>query len=623
MIRAICVVLILQAGPACAQLHDWAALSRHASWHRLLHYDAGGFGSTGVISALHSDAFFLSPDGRVHPQHELEATWQAMQQPVVEGAADNHAKCRFPARRQWLAQMLPAHRAALAEIDCAAFRTWRSVEEIESISLVFANGYLGNPASYYGHLFLKLNGRRGKGVSYLVDQTVNFGAVDIGDDGAVTYIVKALTGGYDAGFSPVDFFFHHANYGENELRDLWEYRLNLDAEHVRYIVAHAWEVNRMRYVYRFFHDNCAFRVAELLQVVEGIEAVPPHRPWIVPQAVLQTVARQSFNGHALLGERQLHPSRQTRLYRRYGALSGPQRNAVDDVVHKRMSADAVSMSDLPVEQRQAVLDTLMDYYQFYKENPSFDGGRQLPVEYVEALSARLRLPAGDAAIPRPMIEAPDSGHPPGWAQVGIAFRHGGDRDLMLRIRPAYYDALDVSVAQARHGGLSMGDIELELRDGSLRIHRLDIIAVDSINPAVTGLPGDRSRGWKVRAGIEQERIDCSGCWVGRVQGEFSLGLPLGSPRMFGAISVGAAAQTHAKFDGAGFVKAGVSMLSRLSERLGFRASHELRQPLETDLPSYRSSHFESRLKLGQQHDLRVRWERDNAYRLTVGVGAYW
>lgn len=620
---AIRAFLFLLSAPACAQTPDWSTLSNNPAWHRLLHYERAWSDPTRVISAIHSEEFFLSPHGRTDPQQELKATWHAMHLPVAKGGADAHAKCRFPARRQWLQRMLPAHRNDLAPLDCTAFKTWQTVESVDSISLVFANGYLGNPASYYGHLFLKFNGRRGAGASYLVDQTVNFGAVDIGDDGLVTYIVKALIGGYDAGFSPVDFFVHHANYGENELRDLWEYRLDLDADEVSYIVAHAWEVNRMRYVYRFFHDNCAFRIAELLEVVDGIQAVPSNRPWIVPQAVLQTVAEHQTRGRPLLGERVLHPSRQTRLYQRYSVLSAVQRDMVDDIVLKRLPAEAAVSGTLPLAQRQEVLDTVMDYYQFYKENPSSEGGRQLPGEYVEALSARLRLPPGKTTPPRPAIAAPDSGHPPGWVQVGIALRHDGRPDPLLRIRPAYYDALDVSLAQGRQGGLSMGDIELELRDGGLRIHRLDIIAVDSINPAVTGLPGDRGRGWKVRAGVEHERIDCSGCWVGRLQGDFSIGHPLGSPRMFAALNLGAAVQTHARYDGAGFVKAGVSVLSRMSEQFGFRASHELRQPFELDLPSYWSSLFEARLTLGKQHDLRLKWERDNAYRLTVGLGAYW
>lgn len=565
----------------------------------------------------------MSPDGRTHPERELRATWEAMRLPLQIGRADSHAKCRFPARRQWLERMLPAHRAELAAIDCPEMEAWQRVDVVESVSLVFANGYLGNPASYYGHLFLKFNARHEASASYLVDQTVNFGAVDVGDDGPVTYIVKALVGGYDAGFSPVDFFFHHANYGENELRDLWEYRINLSPDQVRYVVSHAWELNRMRYVYRFFHDNCAFRVAELLEVVEGVHAAPAHRPWVVPQAVLQTVAQQQLNGVPLLGDRRLHPSRQTRLYQRFATLSSLQRRLVHEIVERRRPVGATDLSFLPMEQRIAVLDTVMDYYQFDKANPSLEGGRRLAPGYVEALSARLSLPPAEAIQSVHPIKPPDEGYAPGWVQAGIAVSHGGKVTPVLRIRPAYYDALDVSVAQGKHGGLSMADLDLELRDGSLRIHRLDIVAVDSINPAITGLPGDRGKGWKMRVGVEHERIDCSGCWVGRVQGDYSLGKYLWHTPVFAAVSAGAALQMHGRFDGAGFARSGIALLTRLSDAMGFRASHELRRPFDGREASYWASQFEARLAWGKRHDLRVHWEHDNASRLSLGIGVYW
>ena len=82
-----------------------------------------------------------------------------MLQPL-SGDPDAHAKCRFPARLMWLREQLADYRDALADIKCPAFSAWAAIDDVASISLIFASGYLDNPASYYGHLFLKFNARR-------------------------------------------------------------------------------------------------------------------------------------------------------------------------------------------------------------------------------------------------------------------------------------------------------------------------------------------------------------------------------------------------------------------------------------------------------------------------------
>ena len=80
---------------------------------------------------------------------------------------------------------------------------------MSSVSVVFATGFLGNPASYYGHTLLKFNFRTGEKHTSLLDVSVNYGAILEGKhDGQVTYIVKSLAGGYSAGFSHIHFYYH-------------------------------------------------------------------------------------------------------------------------------------------------------------------------------------------------------------------------------------------------------------------------------------------------------------------------------------------------------------------------------------------------------------------------------
>lgn len=601
---------------------DLSAHARTEGWKRLLHYEYDPFSATGLKSAIHSRDFFLSDSGRIDPEAELKATLAEMLEPAT-AEHDMHAKCRFPARLMWLQKNFPEFQASLAPIQCPDFAAWVSIGDIDSVSLVFANGYLGNPASYYGHLFLKINNRKDKAKSHLIDLTLNFGAIDTGKDDPLSYIVKGIAGGYDGGFSPIEFYFHNANYGENELRDLWEYRLNLRSSDVHYIVAHAWEILQKKYTYYFFHDNCAFRVAELLEIVEGVEANPRNRPWIFPQAVLQKLSSSVYRGEALVGSKIFHPSRQTRLYDRYVSLNAGQRNVVSGIIAKNLRFDGPEMQRLPLAEQQAVIDALLDYHQFRNLTSKQNGVQKMPPEYVEALSARLRLPPGETVPEAQEVSSPDTGNAPSWVQIGFAHRQDGRNTQTLRIRPAYYDSLDVRGAQAKNSGLSMGDLLLELDDQRMRMVHFDIIAIDSTNPAVTGLPGDRGVGWKLRAGLEQERLRCLNCLAVRVQGDYSLGSLIGSPKVFGAIHAGGTLQGHADFDGIGFARLGASVLVRPSAEFGVRLSHEVRRPFESGFAPYTLTSAEARFALAEDYDFRLKWERDTQYKAMIGIGRYW
>lgn len=296
------------------------------------------------------------------PRAELAATLVALAQPG-DGDPDSHAQCRFPARRRWLAERLgPA--LALPARDCPKFEQWTRGSTVGSVSIVFATGYLGNPASYYGHALLKLNYASDPGRTRLQDASVNFGAILTGNDDPVSYMLKGVFGGYDGGFSDVQYHFHEHNYGENELRDLWEYRLDLPADAVTLIVGHAWEVLGQRYGYYFFRQNCAFRMAEIVQVAEGIEFIPPGLPWTIPQAMLQDLASSRLAGRPLVVDVTRHPSRQTRFYERHGSLDGHEARVMSAVVNGEEAVNEPAFRALTTDAQRAVLDTLIDYYQF-------------------------------------------------------------------------------------------------------------------------------------------------------------------------------------------------------------------------------------------------------------------
>jgi len=604
-------------------------LSHEATWLRLLHFQGGIFGS--AMSAIHSPEFFLDPNGMNDPAAELDATLLALGQPVVQGREDDHVACRFPARRLWLESHIPGLRIALrgipVELHCGAFEAWSQPHALGSISLMFANGYLGNPASYYGHLFLKFNSETGS-QSYLIDRTENFGALDVKEDNPVEYIVKALIGGYDGGFSQIDFFYQDAAYTENEFRDLWEYRLDLTPAEVNFVTAHAWEIDHKRYTYFFFHDNCAFRVAELLELLDGVQAVPPDAPWVIPQAVVKMVAAQIRDGKPLVKERKLHPSRQSILYRRYSALSGVQQAMVHSVAAHEIAIGDPAFKVLPEPDQAKIVDTLLDYYQFTSGSVDSGGEKHLPKEYVTALNARFALPP-ESTDTLAQTQAshdratPDSGHPPGWVQIGLGSQEGLGAVQTIRIRPAYYDDLDSDAAQPPWSSLSMGDLTLERQNDTAQVKRLDFVAISSNRPSVTGLQGDGGNGWTARFGLEKQSLTCADCLVWRFQGAYRRAIALPAPDAMLAVGLGGGVQSNRNEEGIAFSSAILKIARR------FQGGSHINFSQDTTLPSGRAqatrhiSGLEWRTPINRTVDLRLLWEHDGLTRTTIGFGAYW
>ena len=82
-------------------------LSEHPYWLKLLHFYSVGetVGQWSFKSDIVSQSFFLSPLGKTDPAEELKSTLKALLEPVSE-KPDQHPRCKFIARFQWLKSKL-------------------------------------------------------------------------------------------------------------------------------------------------------------------------------------------------------------------------------------------------------------------------------------------------------------------------------------------------------------------------------------------------------------------------------------------------------------------------------------------------------------------------------------
>ena len=198
-------------------------IGKDLAWRRILFIGPAWFDQSKSI--IDDPKFFFAQDGLKNPQSELEATLRAFVETDL-GSLDSmnkHPICRFPARYHHLKFRLPELENYVVPIECSAFENFWQEHRFKMVSLVFTAYYANNPASTFGHTFLRLHRlstRKGR-QSALLDSAINFSAVIRPGINPIIYTYKGLTGGFDGNFFFVPYYEKVQEYNNYDTRDLW------------------------------------------------------------------------------------------------------------------------------------------------------------------------------------------------------------------------------------------------------------------------------------------------------------------------------------------------------------------------------------------------------------------
>jgi hypothetical protein len=281
---AVVLSLFFPARARASEAH--AALARSSEWRKLVHYRTTFW--SGLRSEVDGPTFYLAPQGRDDPEAELEATIAALSLPVRAGHEDEHAACRFPARRMWLAQVLePEARARLQSPKCVGLARFQKLLDVESIAIVYVANALSNPASALGHTFMRLRKRRPPSTPEStppedLDHAVDFWAA-VDTKNPLFYAVKGVTGLFRGYYRTQPFATEMQKYTEEDSRDMWEYDLDLTPHEIEMFTLHLWELSKPYIDYYYLTGNCSY------YVLAAIEAAAPRldvlsglKPFIIP-----------------------------------------------------------------------------------------------------------------------------------------------------------------------------------------------------------------------------------------------------------------------------------------------------------------------------------------------------
>ncbi len=476
-------------------------LSGGRKWRRLLHYRASG---RGWRSEADGARFFLSPAGRSDPQAELEATLSAFFEPPPTDAKAQHPQCRFPARYAWLKDRLGFDPARLPEHPCPEFTAWRNAIGAKAVSLVFADAFLGNPSSMYGHTFLRFERQSSGADDALLDYTLNFEATP-DTRNALLYTLRGVYGAFRGEYSLTPFYMKTQEYSNLDCRDLWDYRLNLTQEQIDFLLRHAWEMGSTYFNYYFFTKNCSYQLLTLLEAADDALDVSARFLFsVIPADTVRVLLARPGQGEMV----RYRPSFVTEMKARRARLSKGERASAFRLGRKADAAGLGALQSLPSRRQALVLDSAHDYLRYRSGFYTEPGSKTLQAEH-SLLVARGRLgePPLPADIPRP--EPLESGHD--TARTGLGFginRKSSFEELSWR--PALHDLPASDTGYIPDSQLEMLDTRLRFDNKTRQpyIERLDLVNIVSLAPWDSWL---RQPSWKVSTGVDQAKeLGCNG-----------------------------------------------------------------------------------------------------------------
>jgi hypothetical protein len=551
-----------------ARAHRMKLASR-VEWRRLGHWKRT---LTGFLeSQADGPNFFLSPHGKTNPGAELDATLRAFFATLPADVPEQvqHPICQFPARYRWLDRMLGFDAARLPRPACPRYEQFLRETDADRLSFVFSSYYMNNPASVFGHTFVRIV-RRGE-VSEerreLLDRTIEFSAT-VDTSNALIYGVKGLLGAFPGTFRNVPYHFKVRQYNDYESRDLFEYELAFTRDEIDTFLAHLWELGSTFFDYYYVSENCSYHLLGALEVARPSLELLKHMHWPIIPA--DTIKALYANPGFVKGVR-FRPSLRLQFEARLRQLRGEAHAIID-----RLASDPRATFELPQREAVAVLDAAQDLIDVRYSKALTHEVDSAPARTKQVLLERraaLGVPSDPLAVSIPWHRQPQLGHHSRRVGVGYALDDARAQALVVEGRLALHDLADPTPGYPELSQLEFlpTRLRVDLEDGDVTLDSLSLVRLVSLT-AQTRF--DRKISWKVDAGVVH--LDDEACEDGCYAGRFVLGtgatftFARDAVALFGTIDAQVASGPHLQGIRDLPIRAGVGPAAGLRLRLASR-----------------------------------------------------
>ncbi len=481
-------------------------LDQKRRWHLLLHYKSKWLG--GYESEADGMDFFNTPEGKTNPRAELIATLKSFfKDPDSLKPKEEHPQCNFPARYKWLARELSIDSNQLPKADCSRMEGWLNQLDPQSVTLIFASFYMNNPASMFGHTFLRIDSKSKNNRQTLSNYGVNYAAtVDTGS--MLLYAFKGLFGFFKGGFSVFPYYLKVQEYSNWESRDLWEYELKLTPDQVDYLLRHLWELGGTHFDYYYFQENCSYHMLTILEAANPeLELSDDFLFSVQPADTIKILAEQK----GLINKVTYRPAILSRMEHKIEQMNPKEKDILYDLVEESEALKEDSYQQLTTPQKALVLDAYLDYLEYEGlGQEDFDPKKPLRIPHAILLErSRLKYKRQDTEITQ-FSAPPETAHGTDRARLGIGINND---ELFQEIgyRPTLHDLLARDAGYKSDSQFMFLDFigRYYYESKRFRLDRLRFLDIVSLTPFE---PIFKKPSWKLNLGFDTLRdFNCNYC----------------------------------------------------------------------------------------------------------------
>ncbi|MDR2904591.1 MAG: DUF4105 domain-containing protein [Helicobacteraceae bacterium] len=472
-------------------------LHNSVEWRRIVGYEKAFFG--GEKSVMDDPIFFLAIDGKTNPKKELIATIENFVRGEYEHNRSIDPRCIYTSRYEFLKTALDIDEKLLKPKSCEEFDHWFNATRGEKMFLVFPAEYINNPASMFGHTFVRID--KNESVNALTSYAINYAAAASDDDNAVIYTFKGLLGFYPAYFSALPYAEKAKEYNDFERRNMWEYELDFTREEIDRFLLRAWELNHFYRDYFFFYENCSFVLYESLRFAKN-QAAEDFLIFVPPIDTVREITREN---NMILSVK-FRPS-QTMIIENLAANSNAKSiSAAKDIVDERAEI-AKTIENLTEDEKIDALEIAMEYslYLFNKDKIETEEYKKL---YFDLLRSRSKLKKREKAVEIKTPKRPDLGHKISRAAIGASVNNFAEKAKIksgdFRVRPSYHNLSDPLDGYLFSSGVSAFDFWLKYdQNNSLYLREFTLLNIESFSPIDEFF---KPISWRLKLGYENPKI---------------------------------------------------------------------------------------------------------------------
>ncbi len=468
-------------------------LALDKKWLMLIHYDQEV--KEGIIG---NEDFYLSTKGKYNPAEELRATIEGYNKPFSKDP-DAHPRCKYPARYLWLSQKVPLKGYTPIPKECKQLSRWELPNIADSISVVFVSGFLGNPASAFGHSFIKVNEESDHSLNNLMNTTISYGAILPEKYTMTSYIVNGLTGGYQAKYSDKYYYMDDMVYSNSEFREMWEYELNLSSSQRKMLLLHFWELSDQKFDYFFFNRNCGYKVSELLELVYDENMIDHANFWYAPMETFHKLKEMNIENDVINKIRYI-PSTQQKVYAKYNGLTKTERAVVETMINAKLTSIPQEYEHIAMISKVKIMDFIL-FFDQYKYAPEDTKNLETIKKRQKLMISRMALPMMDYndTLPPQKVPITQSVKTSYFGMSGLLNQE--ENSLALKFSPFIIEKTGYNHLDGDK--LAILDTQLEFKGGKVSLKRLDIVNVRRLKTQEIPFDTDNPFSWTLLVGTEK------------------------------------------------------------------------------------------------------------------------